>query len=135
MYQILSIKNYEMTRDIKIRNTNSGTIEICFDDSALISSQCFDFLKAGNEYMCKIMLFGNIVSATERLQDKVVLCKVICRDVIVGRRHMVKVGVNGDEYYVNISKSNEFMGTNAFYFKYSRKDLIQVDDVVHADLL
>ena len=48
---------------------------------------------------------------------------------------MVKVIVETDEYYIPRKKISDFLDLNEFYFKYTRKDLIAVDNIVHADLL
>ena len=54
MYKVLSIDSDEMTKNIKLENMKTGTIDICFDDSALVSDKNFDFMNVGEEYKCKI---------------------------------------------------------------------------------
>lgn len=132
MYKVIFIEEDEMTRNIKLENVETGTIDECFDDSALVGDNCFDFMEIGKEYNCKIRLFGNIVK--EKV-DKVVQCRVVCRHTFVGTGNMVKVLVNNDEYYIPQKKFSELEAVELFYFRYSRKDLIQVNDVIHADLL
>ena len=133
MYKVIIIEEDEMTRNIKLINVETGTIDECFDDSALVGNKRrFDFIEIGKEYNCKIKLFGNVVQ--ERM-GKGVQCKVICKDVIVGTRNMSKVLVNNDEYFIPKNKLSELEDVESFYFRYTRKDLIQVNDVIHADLL
>ena len=132
MHKVLSIDSDEMARSIELKNMKTGTIDICFDDSALVSDKNFDFINVGEEYKCKIKLFGNV---TTNLQEKSVLCKVLEKDVSVGTKKMVKVIVETDEYYIPIKKISDFLDLNEFYFKYTRKDLVAVDNIVHADLL
>jgi len=132
MYKVISINDDEMTRDVELINSITGTIDKCFDDSALMSEVNFDFLHIGNEYDCKIKLFGNVV---QNMQDKTVLCKVICNNMIIGTKQMVKVLVENDEYYIPTIKIKNVVTLDNFYFKYTRKDLIKVDNVVHPDLL
>lgn len=48
---------------------------------------------------------------------------------------MVKVLVEDDEYYITTKKVNNLVDLKEFYFKYTRKDLIEVDNIIHADLL
>ena len=132
MYKVIFIEEDEITRNIKLKNANTGTIDECFDDSALVGDECFDFIEIGKEYNCKIKLFGNVVQ--ERV-DKVVQCQVVCRHATVGTGIMVKVLINNDEYYIPQKKLNELEDVDLFYFRYSRKDLIQVNNVIHADLL
>lgn len=132
MYSVVSIDNYKMTRDVKLKNLETGTIDVCFDDSALASNDNFDFMKEGGKYKCKIKLFGN---AALDMQDKVVLCKIVDENMIVGTKKMVKVLVEADEYYIPVKKVSNLVDSKQFYFKYTRKDLIEVDDLIHADLL
>ena len=132
MYKVLSIENDEMTKDIELKNIKTGTIDTCFDDSALVSDRNFNFMREGREYKCKIKLFGNVAI---NLQEKSVLCKVVDNNIIVGTKKMVKVLVEDDEYYISAKKINDFLDTKEFYFKYTRKDLIEVDNITHADLL
>jgi hypothetical protein len=65
----------------------------------------------------------------------VVQCQLVCRNTSVGTANMVKVLVNNNEYYIPQKKLSELGDLELFYFRYSRKDLIQVNDVIHADLL
>lgn len=132
MYSVISIDNDEMTRNVKLENLNTGTIDICFDDSAVVSDENFNFMSEGSAYNCKIKLFGNIAS---NVQDKVVLCKIVQENIIVGTQKMVKVLVEDDEYYIPAKKISKLVNLREFYFKYTRKDLIEVDNIIHADLL
>lgn len=88
MYKVISISEDEMTRNVKLENSDTGTIEECFDDSSLISDINFDFLTIGKQYECKIKLFGNVV---QDMQDKTVICKILSKNEIIGSKEMVKV--------------------------------------------
>lgn len=132
MYSVVSIDNDEMTRNVKLKNLNTGTIDICFDDSAVVSDENFNFMSEGSEYNCKIKLFGNVAS---NIQDKAVLCKIVQENIIVGTQKMVKVLVEDDEYYIPAKKISKLVYLKEFYFRYTRKDLIEVDNIIHADLL
>lgn len=132
MYRVVSINSDEMTKNIEIKNLKTGTVDMCFDDSALVSNENFDFMNEENEYECKIKLFGNVVS---NMQEKVVLCKIIDENIVVGTKKMVKVLIGDDEYYIPEKKINGIMDLKKFFFRCTRKDLIQVDNVIHADLL
>lgn len=132
MYSVVSIDNDEMTRNVKLKNLKTGTIDMCFDDSAVVSDENFDFMNEGSEYNCKIKLFGNIAL---NMQDNVALCKIVKENIIVGTQKMIKVLVEDDEYYIPAKKIRKLVDLKEFYFKYTRKDLIEVDNVIHADLL
>ena len=132
MYKVVSIDSDEMTKNIQVENLQTGTVDICFDDSALVSDKNFDFMSEGIEYDCKIKLFGNVVSS---MQDKAVLCKILNPNITVGIKKMVKVLVGDDEYYIPEKKISNLLNSKEIYFRYTRKDLIQVNHIIHADLL
>ncbi len=132
MYKVISIYDYEMTRDIELENSDTGTIEECFDDSSLISDVNFNFMEIGKEYECKIKLFGNIV---QDLQDKTVICKILSKNEVIGIKEMVKVLVKNDVYYIPRKKVEKYLDKEMFLFQYTRKDLIEVDNVIHSDML
>ena len=132
MYRVISIDTDEMTKIVKIKNLKTGTIDICFDDSELVSDKNFNFMKVGNEYDCKIKLFGNVVS---NVQENAVLCMIANTGIIVGSKKMAIVLIENDAYYIPEKKLNKILNTDKFYFKYTRKDLIAVNNIIHADLL
>lgn len=132
MYKVICINGYEMTRDVYIKNLLTGTVDICFDDSALVSDKNFDFIIEGNVYDCKIELFGNAVST---MQENAVLCKILNPNITVGIKEMVKVLVGDDEYYIPEKKISNLLNSKEIFFRYSRKDLIEVNNIIHADLL
>lgn len=132
MYKVVSIDNDEMTKNVQIKNMKTGTVDICFDDSALVSDENFDFMSEGNEYDCKIKLFGTVVSD---MQENSVLCKIVNTSIVVGTKKMVQVLVGEDQYYIPESKISNVLNSKEIIFKYTRKDLIEVNHVIHADLL
>lgn len=132
MYKVVSIDSDEMTKNVQVKNLQTGTVDSCFDDSALVSDKNFDFMSEGKEYDCKIKLFGNVVPA---MQENAVLCKIINPNITVGTRKMIKVLVGDDEYYIPEKKVNNLVNSKEIYFKYTRKDLIEVNQIIHADLL
>lgn len=132
MYKVISISDDEMTRNVKLENSDTGSIEECFDDSALISDINFDFLTIGKEYDCKIKLFGNVV---QNMQDKTVICKILSKNELVGRKEMVKVLAENNKYYIPRKKIEKYLDKERFFFQYTRKDLIEVDDILHSDML
>ena len=83
MYKVISIDTDEMTKIVKIKNLKTGTVDICFDDSELVSDKNFNFMKIGDKYECKIKLFGNVVS---NIQENVVLCKLVNTSIMIGSK-------------------------------------------------
>ena len=132
MYKVISIIAYEMTRSIKLKNSDTGAIEDCFDDSDVVSDKNFNFMQLGCEYDCKIKLLGDIVQEDK---SNAILCTVVCKDILVGTRNMVKVFYENNYYYIHKTRVGNVEDGDTFYFECFRKDLIQVDDVFHADFL
>ena len=79
-----------------------------------------------------VMIIGNVVS---NIQENAVVCKIVNTGISVGNKKMIMVLIGNDEYYIPEKKLNKILNTNQFYFKYTRKDLIVVNNVLHADLL
>lgn len=50
MYKVIFIEEDEMTRNIKLVNTETGTFDECFEDLALVEDNCFDFMEIDKEY-------------------------------------------------------------------------------------
>ncbi|MBQ2980783.1 MAG: hypothetical protein IJD58_01510 [Lachnospiraceae bacterium] len=120
------------TRIVKLENIDNGHIEECFDDSALISDDNFDFMVKGLKYDCKIKLFGE--PAFESTKESID-CKIISYNLKVGKVFMVEVESDNNKYYVSQEKVVKYLKCDSFKFCYTRKDLIQVDEVVHPDLM
>lgn len=131
MHECISVKDDEMTRVVKLKNIDTGTVEECFDDSKLVSETSFDFMEIGKQYECKIKLFGKVIEENSRS----VLCTVIDRNIVIGSRNMVKIKVENNIYYIPEKKLVGYADKDTFMFHYTRKDLIQVDDVIHGDML
>lgn len=132
MYELIEVVEDNATRFIKLKNMDTGVIEECFDDSAVVSDKNFDFMKIGQLYECKIKLFGKSVAGKT---SESVQCKVINKEIVIGKKIMVEVQVNDNKYYIPRQKISECLEHNCFNFHYTRKDLIQVNNTIHADLL
>jgi len=131
MYELIEIAATDATRFLKLKNIESGIIEECFDDSAVVSDKNFNFMTINQRYKCKIKLFGKAIR--EKTENSAV-CKVINREIMIGKKPMVEVQIDNNHYYIARKTIKEFMNDESFYFYCTRKDLIQVNDVVHADL-
>ena len=132
MYKVLQINDYAHTRDVLIKNTETGTIDTCFDDSMVVSEKNFDFIKIGDIYHCKIKLFGRLSNSIE---NDTLKCKLNKLNAPVGTKMMAQILIDEDIYYIPQYKVDGIKKGETFLFRCSRKDLIQVDDVIHADLL
>ena len=133
MYRLKAINESMCTRFVELENELTGTTNLCFDDSALLSdSNNFEFMKIGKKYDCKIMLFGKFVN---NFGERVVEVFIVNKEVIVGNTEFIEVSVNGNIYYILKKQLKDNMNVEKLLFQVSRKDLIQVNDRVHPDLL
>jgi hypothetical protein len=127
-YKVIEINEAVATRTIKLQNINSGTIDICFDDSELVSNINFSFMKTEQIYDCKILLLGE---PTRNPTINSICCQILDKEIIIGIKKFVKVQVNKDIYYVSKKQLAEYLVNDSFMFDYTRKDLLQVEAIVH----
>jgi hypothetical protein len=135
MHELIEIRSAAATRDLVLRNLETGTVDICFDDSAVVSFDNFDFMQVGKQYECKISLFGSLG------KEGIELCYL--NDSMVGLRNISKATTaTKDIYYVrrdcatllSLNDSSINIGST-FTFHATRKNLIQVNDKIHGDYL
>ena len=79
------------------------------------------------------MLFTNFIKKVKKLQKT--YCKIVNNEVYVGKKQMAEVVIGDSLYYIPKSRISNLRKNESFYFACARKDLIQVDDVIHADYL
>ena len=129
MHKLIKIEEYTRTRDVVLRNMETGTEDICFDDSMLFDfcHKDFRFMDVGKEYDCKILLFGS--TSSDSCQKS--RCKVFRDGVLCGGTRLVEVLIENDRYYILQDDVKDQLKAGEFDIYYSRKDLIQVDDVIH----
>lgn len=132
MYKLLSITQYTRTRDVILKNLATGTIDSCFDDAMVQSPDNFNFMQVGNDYDCRIVLFGGTKRANVGEWHRYI---IEATDVPIGDRTFVKVRKRTDFYYVYQDDVIPYLAAGNFMFESTRKDLVQVGDVVHAGLL
>lgn len=131
MYQVKTIIEAMMTRDVLIQNLDTNTEDLCFDDSALISdSHNFEFMELGGIYNCKIELLGEFVAIYE---ERVIEISINRENVIIGNTQFVEVVTNNDIYYISNTKMKGRSNAEKYLFKVARKNLIQVNDIIHED--
>ncbi|EGK1784657.1 hypothetical protein IOO79_002212 [Listeria monocytogenes] len=131
MYYVESITESVVTRVLELKNESTGTVDLCFDDSAVVSNKNFEFMKQGNSYDCKIKLFGDLVKEKE---ERTVACLITNVNVRIGNSGFLEVNVKDDVYYIPKEKVLNILEQDIILFKISRKDLIEVNDVIHGDL-
>ena len=132
MYKAMGFKEAVATRKVFLLNEETGTRETCFDDSARKGYENFSFMKQGERYECKIKLFGRLGLPED---SDLLACTVLERRVPVGVRKMAKVQVGQDIYYILEKELKDVGDVDVIYYSSSRRDLIQVDNVLHADYL
>ena len=129
MYKVMGFKEAVATRKVFLLNEETGTQETCFDDSALKGYENFSFMKQGERYECKIKLFGRLGLP----EDSDLLACTVLERVPVGVRKLAKVQVGQDVYYIPERELKDIGDVDVIYYSSSRRDLIQVDNVLHAD--
>lgn len=133
MYKLLFASDGIMTRHVKLENCETGKVELCFDDSDLRHEyqKGFEFMQVGGIYDCKILLFGIAYDLSEVNEESCIICETIGWDLSIGNFKVLRVENNGNIYYVAMDDVKNIKNINRFAFDFSRKDLIQVDDIIH----
>lgn len=113
-----------------MKNLNTATIDLCFTYSAVTSFKNFDFMKINEVYDCKIYLFSELDYTGSNL--------TYIQDVIIGNRKVSEVSEVSNEkediYFIDkISTSESTDKKELLNYKYTRKDIIQVNNIVHPD--
>ena len=134
MYKVIKIHKGEMTSFIDLLNLDTGTQDKVFDDSSMvdIGYDDFEFMQEDGVYDCKIELFGDF---DRTKTEKSVEVTIINSDEIVGKIEYFQVLIDSDIYYILKADAKGFELKRKMYYHFTRKDLIQVDDVIHADCL
>lgn len=132
MFKVLKIHKHVATSFIELLNLDTGTEDYCFDDSRVVSYDTFEFMKEGEIYDCKMELFGEFCRERTPKSAEVTIIET---DVIVGKTRYFKVLIGSDVYYILESDADGFKVDRNMYYTFTRKDLIQVDGVIHADCL
>ncbi|MBD5104390.1 MAG: hypothetical protein HDT47_05965 [Ruminococcaceae bacterium] len=138
MYKLLSIEeDYMFTRYVELKNCETGKVEQCFDDSDVRNDEQKDFwfMQIGGIYECKILLFGRAFDLSETMEENCILCKAIGQELTVGRLKIIPVVNNENLYYVATKDIKNIKDVSRFAFDFSRKDLIQVDEIIAPKLL
>jgi len=123
MFKVLSTMPAEVTRKISLQNIHTGSIDVCFDDSDLFSDKNFDFMKIGEIYDCKISLFGKFDVKGEEFE--------ILEKIELGCKNLLKVRNQNKDIYFISGEIKNFSPNEIMNYDYSRKDLIEVDGILH----
>lgn len=132
MYKVIKIYKGAMTSFIDLFNLDTGTLDKVFDDSSVVSYDDFEFMQEGGIYDCKIELFGDF---DKTKTEKSVEVNIIDFEIVIGKTNYFKVLIGSDIYYILQSDAKGFEIKQKMYYHFTRKDLIQVDNVIHADCL
>ena len=137
MFEVISISEGRVTRYVHLRNCETGTIEHCFDDSFFCDEgqKDFWFMKVGERYECKIVLFGRPIKPGEEMDEYCMVCRQVGPMEKLGLYYILPVESEGNIYYITDDDAEEIGDTAEFIFHSTRRDLIQVDDVIAPDFL
>ena len=132
MFELMSIEESYVTRYLYLKNCKNGVIEFCFDDSDVRdeNQKDFWFMKVGERYECKIMLFGGPLEPDEEITEKCMICRQIGPMEKLGLYNIIPVESGGNIYYITEADAEEISNIEEFTYVATRKDLIQVDDVI-----
>jgi len=133
MFKVLKIDRCAMTSFIDLLNLDTGTQDLsCFDDSAVVSDENFSFMEESKIYDCKLMLFGEFEEDPTKPGTEVTITE---QGVLIGIRKCFKALINSDVYYILETDAENIVVKEKMRYDFTRIDLIQVDNVVHADFL
>lgn len=135
MYELVSIEEFEMTRFLTLKNIETGTVDICFDDSDVVSENNFSFMKRYAIYDCRIKLFGKFANKLFK-QKSALLCTVINTSCKIGIEEFVMIKTSSEDiYYISKSEFGNRKIKEHFYYDVGRKDLIQVSKQIHGSYI
>ena len=132
MFEVISIAEAYMTRYVHLRNCETGAIEHCFDDSDIRDEDQKDFwfMKVGEQYECKILLFGRPLKPGEELDEYCMVCRQVGPMEKLGLYNILPVESERNIYYITDDDAEEIDNISEFVYVATRKDLVQVDDVI-----
>ena len=137
MFEVISISKARVTRYVHLRNCETGTIEHCFDDSFFCDEgqKDFWFMKVGERYECKILLFGRPHKPDDEIDEECLVCRVIGPMEKLGLHNIIPIESEGNYYYISEKDAKKMDFADEFIFHSSRRDLVQVDDVISPNFL
>ena len=121
-----------MTRYVYLKNCETGVIELCFDDSELCyeDQKDFWFMKVGERYECKILLCGRPLKPGEEIDEDCIFCRIIGPMENLGLYNILPVESEGNIYYISEKDAKKIGYADEFMFHSTRRDLVQVNDVI-----
>jgi hypothetical protein len=133
MYRVVNVEKCVATDFYDLLNLDTGTLEKgVFDDSGMVSDNNFEFMQKGQTYDCKMELFGDF---EDKKTDSNFEVSIVQKSVKIGNTPYFKVMIGKDVYYILESDAENWELKPKMFYGFSRKNLIQVDDMIHADRL
>ncbi|MEO5284043.1 hypothetical protein [Limosilactobacillus allomucosae] len=122
MYKVITIKNYEFTRDIIVESQNSKQQYTAFDDSDLIGNDQFSFVKEQEVCDCKLGILGEVNPSGETFD-------VLSKEKI-GKMNLLKVlNSDGDNFYLPATADIKIGSQIKLNVK--RYDLLSVNNIIN----
>ena len=122
MYKVITIKNYEFTRDIIVESQKSKQQYIVFDDSDLVGNDQFSFVREQEIYDCKLGILGEVTSSGKTFN-------VLSKEKI-GKMNLLKISnSDGDNFYLSAA-TNLKIGSQ-IKLSIKRYDLLSVNNVIN----
>ncbi|MDB7638143.1 hypothetical protein [Ligilactobacillus ruminis] len=93
LYKVITIKNYEFTRDIVVESQTSKQRYTVFDDSDLVGNDQFSFVREQEIYDCKLGILDEVTPSGETFN-------VLSKEKI-GKMNLLKISnSDGDNFYL-----------------------------------
>lgn len=122
MYKVITIKNYEFTRDIIVESKKSKQQYIVFDDSDLVGNDQFSFVREQEIYDCKLGILGEVTPSGKTFN-------VLSKEKI-GKMNLLKISnSDGDNFYLSAA-TNLKIGSQ-IKLSIKRYDLLSVNNVIN----
>lgn len=122
MHKVITIKNYEFTRDIVVESQMSKQRYTVFDDSDLVGNDQFSFVREQEIYDCKLGILGEVTPSGETFN-------VLSKEKI-GKMNLLKISnSDGDNFYLPAT-TNLKIGSQ-IKLSVKRYDLLSVNNVIN----
>jgi len=134
MHKVIKIDKCTATNFIDLINLETGTKDHVFDNSSTVNIKYenFEFMQEDKIYDCKISLFGEFKKRKTKNTTEVI---VIDPNVAIGKVRFIEVRIGSNIYYISAADAIGFELKEKMNYDFTRKDLIQVNNIIHGDCL
>jgi len=131
MYEVVKADSAWMDRFIWLKNLQTGIVERYFDNSMTFGEDNFEFMQVASVYDCKIRLVGDQVDAIDGATKFIIQNDNFQK---IGKTNFLQVKIDSGTYFILGEEITLSGDKDYFYYKFFRKDLIEVDSKIKNDL-